>query len=145
MGRTPVEARNMAVKYQASNRRAAQLALWTLAWVATLAAARFGPGLLWDAQESPTASWISIGVNVLVGAAWVVAFARFLRALDDLWRKVMQDSLAVALGVGWVVGFAYVAADAAGLIASGLNIALFPLLLAVVYFAALAIGWIRYR
>jgi hypothetical protein len=141
----PVEARDATTKYRFSNRTAAQLVLWTLAWLTTLAAARFGPELLWDAQESPIVSWVSIGVNVLVGAAWVVAFARFLRALDDLWRKIMQDSLAVTLGVGWVVGFAYVAADAAGLITYDLNIALFPLLLAVVYLVTFVIGWIRYR
>ncbi|WP_347404352.1 hypothetical protein [Micromonospora sp. WMMD961] len=135
----------MTTKYRDSNRAAVRLALWTLAWVVSLAAARFGPELLREAQRSPMASWILVGVNALVGAAWIVAFASFLRAIDDLWRKVMQDSLAVTLGVGWVVGFAYVAADAARLITHDLNIALFPLLLGVVYVVTSVIGWIRYR
>ncbi|MCD0443125.1 hypothetical protein LO763_05715 [Glycomyces sp. A-F 0318] len=134
-----------ATRYQGSNRATARLALWTLAWTATLAAARLGPELLWDGQASPAASWVAVGANVLVGAAWIVSFARYLRALDDLWRKITQDSLAVALGVGWVAGFAYIAADAAGLIARDLDIALFPVLLGAVYIVAVAVGWIRYR
>ncbi|GAA1673213.1 hypothetical protein GCM10009830_19380 [Glycomyces endophyticus] len=132
-------------RYRVSNRRAAQLMLWTLAWAASLAAARFGPERWWDAQASPAASWVAIGVNVLVGVAWVVAFARFLRALDDLWRKIMQDALAVTLGAGWVAGFAWAAADAAGLVTGEVNLALFPVLLGAVYVAAVAVGWIRFR
>ena len=128
--------------YRETNAATVRLALWTLAWVATLAAARFGPQFVWD---SPAASWAAVAVNVLVGIAWIIAFTRFLRALDDLQRKIMQDALAVTLGVGWVVGFAYVVADAAGLVALDLNVALFPALLGVVYVIAFAAGSIRYR
>ncbi|MCG5457313.1 hypothetical protein PSH03_002420 [Micromonospora sp. PSH03] len=87
----------------------------------------------------------AVGVNLLVGVAWIVAFTRFLRALDDLQRKITQNALAVTLGVGWVVGFAYFVADAAGLVTYGLNIALFPALLGVVYVIAFVVGRIRYR
>ncbi len=130
------------MSYRNQNRTTAQLALWTLAWLATLAVARFGPAL-WGAQ--PVVNWIAVTVNVLVGIAWIVAFARFLRAQDDLWRKITQDALAVTLGAGWVVGFGYVVAEGAGLIAYDLNLALFPVLLGVVYLIAVGVGWIRYR
>jgi hypothetical protein len=140
-----VQAHNETASYRDQNRTSAQLVLWTLAWLATLAAARIGPEFAWDAQQQPVASWVAVAVNVLVGIAWIVAFARFLRALDDLGRKIMQDALAVTLGVGWVAGFAYVVADAAGLVAYDLNVALFPALLGVVYSIALVVGRIRYR
>lgn len=140
-----MEAHDATSQYRVSNRRSAQLALWTLAWLISLAAARFGPELVWGTQEPPAAGWIAIGVNLLVGAIWIIAFARFLRALDDLWRKIMLDALAVTLGVGWVVGFAYAAANAAGLVADDLNLAVFPVLLGAVYVAAFAVGRIRYR
>lgn len=129
--------------YRAQNRTTFQLALWTLAWLATLAAARLGPELVWDAQ--PVASWAAVVVNLLVGIAWIVAFARYLRAVDDLWRKISQDALAATLGVGWVAGFAFFVADAAGLITAQLNIGLFPALLGVIYMTAVLIGWLRYR
>lgn len=138
-----MHAQDETAGYRESNRAAAQLVLWTLAWSATLAAARFGPEAVWD--EQPAASWAAVTVNVLVGIAWIVAFARFLRALDDLQRKIMQDALAATLGVGWVVGFAYAVADAAGLVTRDVDIALFPAMLGVVYMIAFGAGRLRYR
>ena len=121
----------------------AQLALWTVAWVTTLALARFGPRLLWASQ--PVASWAAVATNVAVGIGWIVAHARYLRGIDELQRKIMQDALAVTLGVGWVGGFAYVVADAADLIAQDVGIGVFPALMAVVYMIAIVVGNIKYR
>ncbi len=95
------------------------LAIWTLAWVATLALAKFGPALLWN--EQPVASWIAIAVNIAVGVAWIVAHAQYLRGVDDLQRKILMDALAIALGAGLVGGFAYSAANTAGLICARLR------------------------
>jgi multisubunit Na+/H+ antiporter MnhF subunit len=139
-----VQAHNATGAYGDSIKTTVRLVLWTLAWVATLALARFGPGLLWDSQQS-VASWTAVAANLVVGIGWIVAFARFLRGLDELQRKFLQDALEVTLGVGWVGGFAYVVADAAGLIAYDVNIALFPVLLGVVYSIAFVVGKIRYR
>ena len=136
-----MQAHNEA--YRASNRATAQLVLWSLVWAATLAAAKFGPELVWDSQQ--LVSWTAVAANVLVGIAWMVSWTRFLRALDDLQRKITQDALAATLGVGWVVGFAYVVADTAGLVTDDLNPALFPALLGVVYLIAFVVGQFRYR
>ena len=76
---------------------------------------------------------------------WIVAFTRYLRALDELQRKIMLDSLAVTLGVGWVLGFAYVVADGAGLVANEAGVAVLSALLSVVYMTAIVIGRLRYR
>lgn len=57
----------------------------------------------------------------------------------------MQDALAVTLGVGWVVGFSYVVADAADLAARDVDIAVLPALMGVVFVIAVAVGRIRYR
>src|SRR5690606_20108479 len=72
------------------------LAAWTLAWVVTVAVARFGPEYLWD---SKAASWAAVAVNVAAGIGWIVAHARYLRGIDELQRKIMQDALVVTLGV----------------------------------------------
>jgi hypothetical protein len=121
----------------------ARLALWTLAWLASLAFAQFGPELLWDSQ--PVASWAAVAINLAFGIGWIVAHARFLRGIDELQRKIMQDALAVTLGVGWVVGSAYIVADAADLIAYDADIGVFGMLLAVVYMIAIVVGQLRYR
>jgi hypothetical protein len=91
------------------------------------------------------ASWVAVAVNLLAGVAWIIAFIGFLRAVDDLWRKIIQDALAATLGVGWVAGFGYLVAHGAGLVAHDLNIALFSALLGVTYLIAVIVGWIRYR
>ena len=128
--------------YRAELRATGGLAVWTLAWTASLALARFAPELWGDSR--PAATWAAVVLNVLVGIAWIVAFTRFLRALDDLQRKIMQDALAVTLGAAWVVGFGYVVAEAAGLVA-GVSVAALPVFMGVVFVVAVAAGKIRYR
>lgn len=130
--------------YRDEIRTTARFVLWTLAWLVTLALARFGPGLLWDSQQ-PLASWAAVAANVVVGSGWIVAFTRLLQAIDELQRKILQDALAVTLGVGWVGGFAYFVADAAGLVTSAVNVAVFPALLGVVFSIAFVVGMFRYR
>ncbi len=134
---------NQTGGHQEAMKGSAQLALWTLAWVATLALAQFGPSYLWDSQ--PMASWTAVALNLAVGIGWIVAHARYLRGIDELQRKIMLDALAVTLGVGWVGGFAYVVADAADLIARDPDIGVFPALMAVVYIIAIVVGNVRYR
>lgn len=139
-----METHNETAGFRASNKAAAHFVLWTLAWVATLAVARFGPELVWDPKRS-VASWAAVAANLLVGVAWIAAHARFLRAIDDLWRRIIHDALAATFGVAWVIGFAYVAADTAGLVDHDFNVGLFAAFLGSVYVIASVVGWIRYR
>jgi hypothetical protein len=121
----------------------AGLAVWTFAWLASLALANFGPRILWEGQ--PIVTWIAIGVNVAIGIGWIVAHARYLRGVDDLQRKILLDAIAIALGAGVVGGFAYAAADTAGLVDFDASIALLSALMAVAYMVAIALGNLRYR
>lgn len=130
-------------KSQPLTRGTKAMAAWTVAWMVTLALATFGPSLLWDFRS--TASWIAIVANVAVGVGWIVAHARYLRSVDELQRKIQVDAIAVALGAGLVAGFAYAAADLAGLVVIDPSIALFSTLVAVVYVATIAMGNFRYR
>ncbi|MGV8911977.1 MAG: hypothetical protein ACOH14_05105 [Rhodoglobus sp.] len=119
------------------------LAIWTFAWIATLALAKFGPAYLWDSL--PVAGWILITANLVVGIGWIVAHARYLRGVDDLQRKIMLDAIAVALGAGLVGGFAYAAANSIDLIAFDANVALLSALMTVVYIVAMVVGSLRFR
>lgn len=127
--------------YRASMKATLALALWTLAWLATLAVARFGPDALW--AGNPAASWVAVAVNLLVGVGVIVAFTRYLGKADELDRKIMLDALAVTLGVAWVTGFAYVVANAAGLVT--IDIAALLAAPGVVFALAVVVGRIRYR
>ena len=130
--------------YRESTKRTLQLLIWGVAWCATLAVAKFGPEFWWGSQQT-LPSWAAIVVNFAVGIAWIVTFTRFIRALDELDRKIMLDALAITLGAGWIGGFAWVVADAAGLLPGDIEIAIFPAALAVVFLIAFFAGKVRYR
>jgi len=124
--------------------RTARLGIFTLLWLATIALAKLGPGVLWN-RNLPVVSLAAIALNVVVGVLWIIAFIRYVRGLDELQRKLMLDALAVTLGVGWVGGFAYATAAAVGLISSRVELVVLPVLMAAVYLVALAVGKLRYR
>ena len=119
------------------------LAAWTVAWVATLALAQFGPVGLWHGD--PVASWIAIVANVAAGVAWIVVHARYLAAVDDLQRKILMDALGLALGVGLVVGFAHSVASRHDLVTLEADIGFVSALMGVTYVLVTAIGTLRYR
>lgn len=121
----------------------ARLAVWTAVWVGTLALAAFLPGAL--GEYGTVVGWAAIALNLVVGAGWIVAHARFLRGVDDLQRKILQDAMAVALGVGLVGGFAYAAASKSDLIPFDANVGVITTLMGVVYIVATAVGTLRYR
>jgi hypothetical protein len=126
-----------------ATRGVGRLALWTLAWLVTLALASFGPALLWD--EQPILTWIAIGVNVIVGIGWIIYHFRYLRGVDELQRKILMDAIAVALGFALVGGCAFAAAGNVGLIDVDGDIAIMTAATGVVYVIAAVVGNLRYR
>ncbi|MGE3960748.1 MAG: hypothetical protein AB7F65_03610 [Dehalococcoidia bacterium] len=128
---------------QRSAIEAMRLAVWTLAWVATLALARFGPERLWDSQEA--LSWAAISLNLGLGAGWILAHARYLRGLDELQRKILLDAMALTLGTGMVLGFASAAADHIDLVALDADVGFLAVLMAVTYIVTVIGGHLRYR
>lgn len=124
-------------------RNVAQLALWVLAWLATLALASFGPAHLWDSQAA--VSWVAIAGNIAVGGGLIVAHGRYLQNLDELQRKILLDAMAVTLGVGLVVGCAYGAAADTDLFSRDVSVGHLIMLMGVVYVIASFWGNIRYR
>ena len=119
------------------------LATWTIAWVASLALAAFGPGAIWNNQVGPTL--LAIGLNVAVGIGMLYANKRQLDGLDELQRTTQLQAMALALGVGLVGGLAWTLFDRHGLVAFDVEIAHLVILMAVVYMAASIGGTLRYR
>jgi fluoride ion exporter CrcB/FEX len=128
-----------------SGSRLALMAAWMIAWLATLALARFGPNRLWDAQ--PLISWVAIAVNLVVGVGMIIAYARYLRSVDELQQKILMDAMAVSLGVGLVGGLAVAAASSADLVHLSVNltISVVVVLMALTYAVAAVLGNLRYR
>lgn len=119
------------------------LAAWTIAWVASIALAKFGPERI--AEGNDAVAWAAIGLCVVLGIGWIFAHAHFLRTIDELQRKIMLDAIAVALGAGLVGGFAYAVASDAGLYEVDSAIAFLTVLMSVIYMIGVAIGNVRYR
>jgi hypothetical protein len=140
--RKPMQAETQSVDQRAF-KNVIPVAIWTAAWVLTLAVVRFGPVLIWN--SNPVAGWIALAANVAVGIGLILMYVRYLQRLDELQRKIQVDAMALALGVGVVGGIAYAAANSIGLIALEGNIAIFSALMAVVYSIATVVGTIRYR
>lgn len=120
-----------------------RLALWTLAWVLTMAVAAFGPKLLWDFNT--TISAIFIGVNTLIGVGMIQANRRYLNGLDEMQRKISLEAMAIALGVGLVGGLSYGMLDIANVVSFHAEIGHLVILIGVTYLVAIVVGNLRYK
>ncbi|TKB46749.1 hypothetical protein [Thalassotalea mangrovi] len=121
-----------------NKKRTRNLALWTLAWVLTMALATLGPALLW--QEDKLFSMLAIGLNVLLGFGMIYANVIHLRGLDEMQQKVQLQSMGITLGIGMVLGFAYSNLDIANVIATDAEISHLMMIMAITYMISLVIG-----
>ena len=119
------------------------LAAWTAAWVASLALAAFGPGILWDDQ--PALTLVAIAFNVAVGVGMLLANKRNLQAQDELQRTLQLQAMAWSLGAGLVGGIAWTLFDRHDLVGFEAEIAHLVALMAVVYLVGSVAGFLRYR
>ncbi len=119
------------------------LAAWTVAWVASLALAAFGPGTLWDRQPGPTL--IAIAFNVLIGVGMLFANKRNLQGLDELQRTIQLQAMALSLGAGLVGGLALTLFARHGLIGFEIEIGHLVAIMGLVYLAGCVAGLLRYR
>ncbi len=126
----------------AQARNTVYLALWTGAWLVTLAVASLGPALLWDGHGAITL--VALGVNLAVGAGMVLANKRHLLGLDELHRAVQLEAMAWTLGIGLVGGPAWQALETAKLLPFDAEIGHLMMGMALTYLVALAVGLRRF-
>ncbi len=118
-------------------------AAWTVAWVASLALAAFGSGILWNDQPAPTL--LAIGFNVVVGVGMLFANKRNLQAQDELQRTIQLQAMAWSLGAGLVGGLAWTLFDRHDLVAFEAEIGHLVAFMGLVYLAGSVAGLLRYR
>lgn len=85
--------------------------IWTVSWTAGALAIDNG----WLAAGA--AGVAAAVLSALFGLAMLVAYRRFLREADELRRKIEVEALAVAFGVGLVVGMTYWLLGEGGIVA----------------------------
>ena len=82
-----------------------RLRYWTLAWLLSLALARFGPESIWAYHTG--LSVLGIVLNLVIGAGMIIANKAYLRGLDEMQQKIFLDATALSLGVGLICGLGY--------------------------------------
>ena len=131
-------------RWAASNKRnTVRLAYWTLAWLATMAAATFGPRYIWDFATVPTT--LAVLVNLAVGIGMIVANKRYLLGLDELHQKIFLDAGALTLGVGLVGGLSYELLKNVKLISFEPEISHLVVLMSLTFLAGMVLGTRRYQ
>ena len=119
------------------------LAGWTLAWVASLALAAYGPGSIWDGDSILTVATILL--SVLVGSGMLLAHRRQLATMDELQRETQLQVMAWTLGAGLVGGTALSLLDRHAVIGLEVGVGHVIILMAVVYLIGSVAGTLRYR
>lgn len=119
------------------------LALWTAAWVLSMAVSTFGPLVIWE--ENTTLTSFAIAFNFLIGIGMIFANIRHLNGLDELQRKIQLEAMGIALGLAVVAGLAYSSLDQSNLIGYNAEISHLVILVGITYLAGILIGTSRYR
>ena len=125
-----------------TRRSTIRLAWWTGAWLVTMAISVFGPIFLW---ESRAVSLVAILINVALGIGMMIANKQHLDGLDELQRKIQLDAMALALGMGLVLGLGYSTLDIANVIEVDAEISFVVMLIGVLYIIGVLMGHRKYR
>jgi hypothetical protein len=140
MSTSNIDAGGWAARNKHNTKR---LGLWTGAWLVTMAVAVFGPQLAWASNPSLTS--LAIAINVIVGIGMIVANKNHLRGLDEMHQRIQLEAMALALGVGLVLGLAYSTADVTDLIQFDAEISHLVMLLGLTYLAGIFLGRRKYQ
>lgn len=132
------ENRQVRVKRQSLN-----LIYWSAGWALSLMVMAFGPKNIWD--FNPTISTIFIFLSTLIGVGMILANKRHINGLDEMQRKVILESMAVALGVGVVGGISYSMLDQANVVSFDAKISHLVILISLTYIVGVVVGNLRYR
>lgn len=119
------------------------LAIWTGAWLVTMAVASFGPKFIWDYNS--IFSLLSIGVNILVGIGMIKANIQYLKGLDEMQQRLSLEAMGLALGVGVVGGLSYSLLDISNVISYDAEISHLVILIGLTYLVGIIVGNIRYK
>lgn len=123
-----------------SRRSERMVAVWSLIWALAFLGADVAIERGWVEGAVPVG--VAVAVVGLLGVGWVRSYARFLRAADELMRKIQLDAMAMAVGAGFVVGFALILLESAAVLEARPD----HVLLAMVgaYVAAVVLGMSRF-
>lgn len=116
---------------------------WTFAWVVTMAITAFAPKFIWDFNTALTI--LAVFINLAVGFKMLIANRDYLRGLDEMQQKILLEAMALALGVGLVVGLSYELLEDIKLITFEPEIPHVVILMGLTYLFAVLSGHRKYQ
>ncbi len=120
-----------------------QLAIWTVAWLVSLAIATFGSTLVWD--SSLTLKLSSILINFLIGIGTIKANVRHIQSLDEMMQRVHLEAMGMAMGIAIVAGISLSVLSTAEVLPFKVDISVIVMLLGLVYGIGTVVGMRRYK
>ena len=107
------------------------------------AGATFGPKFLWEFNTLPTI--LGVLIQLFFGFGMIYANKRHLLVMDEMQRHIQHGAMALALGVGLVVGVSYELLEDIKLITFEPEISHLILLMCLTYCIEIILGNRRYR
>ncbi|MDJ0759295.1 MAG: hypothetical protein QNJ19_07845 [Woeseiaceae bacterium] len=120
-----------------------QLAIWTVAWLVSLAIATFGSTLVWDSNLTLKLS--SILINLLIGIGTIKANVRHIQSLDEMMQRVHLEAMGMAMGIAIVAGISLSVLSTAEVLPFKVDISVIVMLLGLVYGIGTVVGMRRYK
>tara|TARA_R100000935_G_C2723186_1_gene118822 strand:- start:11 stop:424 length:414 start_codon:yes stop_codon:yes gene_type:complete len=133
----------MKPRVELTKKNTINLAIWTAAWVVTIALCSFGPTLIWEGNNALTI--LVILFNFLIGLGMILANIKHLNSIDELQRKIQLEAMGITLGLAVVAGLAYSLLDKTNLIGYNAEISHLVILIGITYLSGVLIGISRYR
>ncbi len=120
-----------------------KLAIWTGAWVVTVAIATFGSILVWD--ESLVLKFASIALNFAIGIGTIRANIRHLQSLDEMMQRVHLEAMGMALGLSVITGISLSILASSEVIPFEVDVSIMVALMGLIYGIGTFVGMRRYK
>ena len=119
-----------------------KLAIWTVAWVGSLAFLTGAENTLWD---NLLITKIGLLINLAIGVGMIIANKNLFNHYDELQKKIQLEAMALTLGLAVVVGVVYEISFDFGVIDSEPEFEYLVFFICFSYIASTIINSLRYR
>jgi len=120
-----------------------RLALWTGAWLVSVALATFGSLLIWGNRGSFTLLAILLATGT--GLGMLIANRKYLLSLDELQQRIQLEAMGITLGLALVGGISYSLLDITNLIPFDAEISFLIMGIGITYITGVFLGHMRYK
>ena len=119
-----------------------KLAIWTVAWVGSLAFLTGAENTLWD---NLIFTKIGLLINLAIGVGMIIANKNLFNHYDELQKKIQLEAMALTLGLAVVVGVVYEVSFDFGVINSEPEGEYIVIFISICYIVSTLLNSLRYK